>query len=70
MLTINKLIEAAKMMRSDEGENTEYDRALVELIGEFLPGMGEDKYPYLYRVVLDQEYDDSPPQTGAEGMQS
>lgn len=61
MPTINQLIEAAKLMRSGDGENREYDRALVELIGEFLPGMGEEKYPYLYRIVLDQEWDDSPP---------
>lgn len=34
--TENAILAAARDLRSDEGENPEYDRALVELTARFL----------------------------------
>lgn len=53
-MNIQNLIEAARSLRSVEGENPEYDRALVELVGAFLPGESEERYGYLYPVILDR----------------
>lgn len=43
VITVRDLIAEATSLRSDFGENSEYDRALVELVGAFLPA-GPDGY--------------------------
>lgn len=45
------IIAAAAGLRSDEGENTEYDRALVELTCELL-GLPIDKFRDLVQMAV------------------
>jgi hypothetical protein len=47
-----RLIDTARDLRSEHGENPEYDRALVELVANAL-GFGDDEHrPLIERMVL------------------
>ena len=46
----DNLVAVAKMLRSDNGENKEYDRALVELTGNFL-GKPNKELPNIARQI-------------------
>lgn len=41
-VTIKRLLDEARELKSEDGENPEYDRALCELIGAMLPGFTAD----------------------------
>lgn len=38
MISIATILDVAADLASDQGENPEYDRALVELVSNLLPG--------------------------------
>jgi hypothetical protein len=42
MVTVGDLIALARGLRSDDGENVEYDRALVELIADVVYSAGDN----------------------------
>ncbi len=46
----DNLVTVAKMLKSDDGENKEYDRALVELTGNFL-GKSNEELPGIARQI-------------------
>lgn len=56
MTDINHLINTAAELASEDGSNPEYDRALVELVGQFIPGEREDRMTYLYPLITGREY--------------
>ena len=50
-ITAQDLIAVAKSLRSDDGENAEYDRALVELVMYVTGGNGDNRDEYA-RLIL------------------
>lgn len=61
-ITIQNLVAAAWNLASDNGENPEYDRALVELIAQFLPGDTDHIRPYLQPLILKGHLSEDGPQ--------
>lgn len=56
MPDIPQLIAAAASLATDgEDTNPEYDRALVELVGQFLPGDGDNVKVYLYPLITGKD---------------
>lgn len=51
MIPQERLIREARDLRSEHGENPEYDRALVELTSRTL-GLTEDDRPLVEAIVL------------------
>lgn len=49
-ISINTLIEYARQLASEHGENPEYDRALVELVSDCC-GVGQDHYKTVADVL-------------------
>lgn len=43
MSTLNQVIQAGADLLSEDGENTEYDRAIVELVGTVLGVSSDDR---------------------------
>lgn len=43
MVSVGDLIALARGLKSDDGENPEYDRALVELISDAAYSAGDDE---------------------------
>ena len=50
VITINDLIRAASLLAG--AGNGEYNRALVELVGSFLPGDGDNVKAYLEPLIV------------------
>lgn len=48
------IIEAARELRSVEGENVEYDKALVELTAHVLGCATDEARPYIEMLILDR----------------
>lgn len=52
MITFQNLVRAAQSLASEDGDNHEYDRALIELVGSFLPGDGEAVKAYVQTLIV------------------
>lgn len=59
-LLIKTLVDAARDLATADEANPEYDRALCELVGTFLPGEREDRMTYLYPLITGRPYLDTP----------
>jgi hypothetical protein len=51
MITLQNLVDAAADLAS-HGDNSEYDRALVELVATFMPGDRDNAKDYVSTLIL------------------
>jgi hypothetical protein len=57
-MTLDTLVRAASDLHGhDESVHPEYTRALVELVGFFLPGDGDNRKAYLYPLISGSTYE-------------
>lgn len=51
MIRLDALVQTAADLMSEDGENPEYDRALVELVRDLLPGVTADDREVVERLL-------------------
>ena len=56
MVSLIAVLAVANSLKSDEGENVEYDRALVELTASLMPGDPDDARDLVEAVILDKRH--------------
>jgi hypothetical protein len=54
MITLERLYAEAAGLLSEDGENAEYDRAIVELVTRLTPGLSHDHHDAVLAAIKER----------------